>query len=486
MIFSTNSGGSLQVGEKLVELSKIILPILITSSLAYSKSIISMLFLGHLGDIELAGGSLAIGFANITGYSVLKGLAVGMEPICYQAYGAKRWDILTQTYRRTLSLLLVAALPISLLWLNMERMLLWLGQEQNITLIAKIYITYSIPDLLAQAHLHPLKTFLRTQNINKPLTLSVTCAMIFHFPISYLLVVYLDLGVRGVALASAWNSFNINMGLLLYLFRSKRSLRPWEGATMSTYLQSWQPLMALAGPSAISVCLEWWWYEIMIFLCGLLGNPQANVAAMGILIQMTSLLYIIPSSLSSGLSTLVGHELGANQPGSAQQTTTIGLIVAVLWGALAFACTTAARNVWGKLYTGKSQILSLTSTALPILGFCELGNCIQTAACGILIGSARPMTGCSINFTSFYLIGLPIAVMVGFKYELGFVGFWIGLAAAQVSCTCMMVCTLVRTNWTHQANRANTLTQATEGSKNDLETNLLSWWIQTTDLSMLK
>ncbi|KAI5670389.1 hypothetical protein M9H77_10753 [Catharanthus roseus] len=370
-IYSLQSG----VGEKLVELSKIILPILITSSLAYSKSIISMLFLGHLGDIELAGGSLAIGFANITGYSVLKGLAVGMEPICYQAYGAKRWDILTQTYRRTLSLLLVAALPISLLWLNMERMLLWLGQEQNITLIAKIYITYSIPDLLAQAHLHPLKTFLRTQNINKPLTLSVTCAMIFHFPISYLLVVYLDLGVRGVALASAWNSFNINMGLLLYLFRSKRSLRPWEGATMSTYLQSWQPLMALAGPSAISVCLEWW---------------------------------------------------------------------------------------------------CLTSTALPILGFCELGNCIQTAACGILIGSARPMTGCSINFTSFYLIGLPIAVMVGFKYELGFVGFWIGLAAAQVSCTCMMVCTLVRTNWTHQANRANTLTQATEGSKNDLETNLLS------------
>ncbi|KAL0402981.1 UNVERIFIED_CONTAM: protein DETOXIFICATION 48 [Sesamum radiatum] len=56
-------------------------PIIITSLLMYSKSFVSMLFLGHLGDIALSGGSLSISFANITGYSVLKGLAMGMEPI---------------------------------------------------------------------------------------------------------------------------------------------------------------------------------------------------------------------------------------------------------------------------------------------------------------------------------------------------------------------------------------------------------------------
>ncbi|MCI11927.1 multidrug and toxin extrusion protein 2-like, partial [Trifolium medium] len=37
---------------------------------------ISMLFLGHLNELALAGGSLAVGFANITGYSILSGLAV--------------------------------------------------------------------------------------------------------------------------------------------------------------------------------------------------------------------------------------------------------------------------------------------------------------------------------------------------------------------------------------------------------------------------
>ncbi|KAL6980831.1 hypothetical protein U1Q18_022469 [Sarracenia purpurea var. burkii] len=433
-----------------------------------------MLFLGHLGDIELAAGSLSIAFANITGYSVLKGLATGMEPICCQAFGAKKWGILSQTYRRTLYLLLLVAIPISLLWLNVEPILLRLGQDRSITAVARVYIIYSIPELLGQVHLHPLRTFLRTQNINKPLTLSATFAMILHLPINYFLVIYLKLGVKGVALASAWNSFNINFGLLVYLILSEKALKPWDGAVPNTCSEGWQPLLALAGPSVFSVCLEWWWYEIMLLLCGLLRNPQASVAAMGILIQITSLLYAFPSSLSSSLSTLVGHELGANQPARAQQTTLIGLVVAVIWGFLAFAFTIAVKDLWGKLYTDDPCILALTSNALPIIGFCELGNCPQTAACGILLGSARPKMGCYINFGSFYIIGLPIAVLLGFKFKMGFIGLWFGLGAAQASCTCMMVYTLVHTDWKHQAKRAKELTQAADSQKNALEANFLN------------
>ncbi|KAG8390167.1 hypothetical protein BUALT_Bualt01G0055300 [Buddleja alternifolia] len=464
---------SMQVAEKLISLAKIACPIIITSLLMYSKSFISMLFLGHLGDIALSGGSLSISLANITGYSVLKGLAMGMEPICYQAYGAKRWAILTETYKRTLVLLLAAAVPISLVWLNMGSILLWLGQDEDIAAVAKIYIKWSIPDLIAQAHFHPLRTFLRTQNINRPLTISVICSMLLHCPINYFLVVYLNLGVRGVALASAWNTLNVNLGLLVYLFLSKTSLRPWGGEIANIFSKGWWPLLTLAGPSVLSVCLEWWCYEILLLLCSLLSNPQANVAAMGILIQTTSLLYVFPSSFSSGLSIQVGHELGADQPEQARQTTIVGFTLAALWGILAFIFTIAVKDVWGKLFTSEPKILGLTSVTLPILGFCELGNSPQTSACGILVGSARPKIGCCINFVSFYLIGLPVAALLAFKFKMGFVGLWFGLAAAQVSCTCMMVCTLFYTDWSQQASRAKELTQGKEGSRNDLEAPIL-------------
>lgn len=464
----------MQVAEELTSLGRIACPIVLTSLLLFSRSIISMLFLGRLGDIQLAGGSLSIGFANITGYSVLKGLAIGMEPICCQAYGAKRWAVLSQAYQKTVCLLLLATIPISFLWLNMEPILLWLGQDPTTTSIAKIYISFSLPDLLAQAHLHPLRIFLRTQSLTTPLTLAATCALILHLPINYFLVIYLNLGVKGVALASAWHTLNLNLGLLVYLVLSKKVLKPWKGASWISCFRGWRPLLALALPSALSVCLEWWWYELMQILCGLLINPQASIAAMGILIQTTGLIYVFPHSLSAGLSTRVGHELGANRPARAQFAAIIGLAVAVACGLSAVGFTTAVRYVWGKMFTCEQEILALTSTALPILGFCELGNAPQTAACGVLTGSARPKVGANINFGSFYLVGLPVAVFMGFKFKIGFLGLWFGLVAAQASCVCMMLYTLVRTDWKQQATRAKELTQAAEGDCADLEASLLS------------
>ncbi|XP_010252086.1 PREDICTED: protein DETOXIFICATION 53-like [Nelumbo nucifera] len=462
-----------EVAEELTLLGKIAGPILMTSLLLYSRSIISMLFLGHLGDVELAGGSLAIGFANITGHSVMRGLAMGMEPICCQAYGAKRWVVLSQTYKRSVFLQLLATIPISLLWLYMEPILLWLGQDSIITSTAKVYITFSLPDLLAQAHLHPVRTFLRTQGLTTPLTLTATCAMALHLPINYFLVIHLNLGVRGVALAAAWNTLNLNLGLLLYLLLSKTAVKPWDGSIVSCF-QGWRPLLVLTLPSVLSVCLEWWWYEIMLLLCGLLTNPQASVAATGILMQTTSLIYAFPYSLSLGLSTRVGHELGAGRPTRARWATIIGLFVAVVCGLSAFAFTTAVRYTWGKMYTAEQEILKLTSTVLPILGFCELGNCPQTTACGALIGTARPKVGANINFGSFYLVGLPVAVIMGFWLKIGFMGLWFGLVAAQASCMCMMMYTLFHTDWKYQAKRAMELTQTAERNQDDLEASLFN------------
>ncbi|CAL0301727.1 unnamed protein product [Lupinus luteus] len=78
----------------------------ITGLLSYSRAMISMFFLRYLGEMELVGGSLSIGFANITHYSVIAGLAMGVEPICGQAYRAKQMKILGLTPQRTILLLL--------------------------------------------------------------------------------------------------------------------------------------------------------------------------------------------------------------------------------------------------------------------------------------------------------------------------------------------------------------------------------------------
>ncbi|KAM6588006.1 hypothetical protein CsatA_010611 [Cannabis sativa] len=438
-------------------IANIALPMVLTGLLLYSRSLISMLFLGRLGELSLAGGSLAIGFANITGYSVLSGLAMGMEPICGQAFGAKRFKLLGLTLQRTVILLLLTSLPIAILWLNMRRILLLCGQQDDIATEAQSYIFFSLPDLIAQSILHPLRVYLRTQSITLPLTFCATLSIILHIPINYFLVSVLNLGIKGVALSGVWTNFNLVGSLIVYVVISGVYKKTWVEIS-SDCLRAWKSLLSLAIPSCISVCLEWWWYEFMILLCGLLLNPQATVASMGILIQTTALMYIFPSSLSFGVSTRVGNELGANNPQRAKLAAIVGLLYSSVLGLSALLFAVMVRNIWAKMFTQDVEIIALTSMVLPIIGLCELGNCPQTTGCGVLRGTARPSFGANINLGCFYLVGMPVAIWLSFYVGFDFTGLWLGLLAAQSSCVVTMLVVLARTNWEIQAQRAKELT----------------------------
>lgn len=449
-----------QALQEIKAIGKISGPTTITGLLLYSRAMISMLFLGYLGELELAGGSLSIGFANITGYSVISGLAMGMEPICGQAYGAKQMKLLGLTLQRTVLLLLSTSIPISFMWFNMKRILLWCGQDEEISSVAHTFILFSIPDLFFLSLLHPLRIYLRTQSITLPVTYCSAISVIFHVPLNFLLVVKLQMGVAGVAIAMVWTNLNLFILLFSFTYFSNVYKDSWV-APSSDCLKGWSSLLALAIPTCISVCLEWWWYEFMILLCGLLTNPKATIASMGILIQTTSLVYVFPSSLSLGVSTRIGNELGANRPAKARISMIVSLGCAIALGLLAMLFTTLMRHQWGRFFTNDTEILELTAIALPIAGLCELGNCPQTTGCGVLRGSARPTVGANINLGSFYLVGMPVAMVMGFVVKMGFAGLWLGLLAAQGSCALLMLYVLCTTDWMVQVKRASELTAET-------------------------
>ncbi|MBA0718968.1 hypothetical protein Golax_006678 [Gossypium laxum] len=440
-----------------ISIANIAFPMILTGLMLYSRSLISMLFLGRLGELALAGGSLAIGFANITGYSILSGLAMGMESICGQAFGAKKYTLLGITLQRTVLLLLASSLPISVLWMNMKKILIVCGQDESIANEAQRYLVYSVPDLLAQSLLHPLRIYLRTQSITLPLTCCAILSILLHVPINYFLVTHLKLGIKGVALSGIWTNINLVGSLIIYILYFGVHKRTWGGFSMECF-KEWKSLLNLAIPSCISVCLEWWWYEIMILLCGLLLNPKATVASMGILIQTTALIYIFPSSLSFSVSTRVGNELGANQPKKAKLAAFVGLNCGFILGLSALLFAVLVRNIWATMFTADKDIVALTSLVLPIIGLCELGNCPQTTGCGVLRGTARPKYGANINLGCFYLVGMPVAVWLAFFAGFDFKGLWLGMLAAQVSCMATMLLVLVRTDWDFEAERAMKLT----------------------------
>ncbi|CAM0911746.1 unnamed protein product [Alopecurus aequalis] len=456
---------------EVVSIVRLGVPMVGAGLLMYARSLVSMIFLGQLGRLPLAGGSLALGFANITGYSMLSGLAAGMDPMCSQAFGAGRTSVLAAALRRTISLLLAASVPVSLLWVAMHRVLVATGQDPDIAAAAYEFILCSLPDLLVQSFLHPIRVYLRAQSITLPMTYAAAAALLLHVPVNFLLVHGLHLGIRGVALGAVCTNINFLLFLVAYMYFSgimhgsgggdcKDVLSLAEGE----HVLEWGHLLRLSVHSCMSVCLEWWWYEIMVLLCGVLADPKAAVAAMGILIQTTSLVYIFPHSLGCAVSTRVGHELGAGRPERARLAAHVGLLCGTALGFVACAFATSVRGVWARMFTADAAILQLASAALPILGAAELGNCPQTAGCGVLRGSARPGKAARINVSAFYGVGMPAALALAFwPARLDFRGMWAGMLAAQLVCAALMLRTVQRTDWAEQAIRARELTGSEAG-----------------------
>ncbi|XP_074577944.1 protein DETOXIFICATION 3-like [Curcuma longa] len=57
----------------------------------------STMVVGHLGELDLAAAAIAFSLANVSGFSVLVGMASGLETLCGQAYGAKQYHSISQS-----------------------------------------------------------------------------------------------------------------------------------------------------------------------------------------------------------------------------------------------------------------------------------------------------------------------------------------------------------------------------------------------------
>ena len=61
------------------------------------------------------------------------------------------------------------------------------------------------------------------------------------------------------------------------------------------------------------------------------------------------------------------------------------------------------------------------------------------------------------NLSAFYLIGLPIAIILGFKLHMGEKGLWIGILAGAIMQTILLFLITSSTNWQNQADKKSEL-----------------------------
>ncbi|KAI4373249.1 hypothetical protein MLD38_011394 [Melastoma candidum] len=120
-------------------------PLVAVSLSLYFLQIISTMMVGHLGELYLSCTSLAISFRAVTGFSFIFGFSSGLETLCGQSYGARQYHQFGTQILAGIPSLIVLSLPLSLLWLYLEKILTFVGQDPKISAEAGRFAVHLIP-----------------------------------------------------------------------------------------------------------------------------------------------------------------------------------------------------------------------------------------------------------------------------------------------------------------------------------------------------
>ncbi|KAF5934405.1 hypothetical protein HYC85_030576 [Camellia sinensis] len=210
--------------------------------------------------------------------------------------------------------------------------------------------------------------------------------------------------------------------------------------------------VSLAIPSAFMVCLEYWSYEFLILMSGLLPNSKLETSMMAISLffpyecllmhifdfnaiccnpsisklqsffpsfDTSSLVFRIPYGIGSAVSTRVSNELGAGQPRVAQLAVQVAIFLATAQGLFTSLILVSVRNIWGYLYTNEDEVVKYMASVIPVLVISNFMDGIQAALSGTARGCGWQKIGAFVNLGAYYLVGLPSAIILTFVLHFG-------------------------------------------------------------------
>jgi MATE family multidrug resistance protein len=392
--------------------------------------VVDTVVLGRFSTDALA--AAAVGNAVVFGTILVgQGVLRGIDPLVSQAHGAGDGPAAALALQRGLVLLLPVSLAVALLWLGTEAFLLATGQPPTLARDAHRFVLVQIPSIPFFLAFFVLRSYLQGREIVRPALLVVLAANVVNAVLNWALVFgHLGsprLGLVGGGLAVALARASMTIGLVALVWRA----RLHEGAWVRWSRAALDPaalgrILAIGAPIGAQMGFEVWAFGAAALLAGRLGAE--SIAAHQIALQWAALSFMLPLGIGQAAVTRVGNLIGARALPEAERAAwvAIGLGAAVM---AAWAVLFVVGREWlPRLYTSEAVVIAFSASVMPIAAAFQIFDGTQVVAAGVLGGMGRTRPAAVFNLVGHWMLGLPLAWLLGIRGELGLPGIWWGLA----------------------------------------------------------
>ncbi|KAJ4729623.1 Protein DETOXIFICATION [Melia azedarach] len=426
---------------------------IVVSIFNYMLSFVTLMFSGHLGALALAGASIAsVGIQGLA-YGIMLGMASAVQTVCGQAYGAKKYAAMGIICQRAIVLHLGAAVILTFLYWYSSPILRAMGQSDSIAEQGQIFARGLIPQIYAFALSCPMQRFLQAQNIVNPLAYMSVGVFLLHILLTWIVVYVLNYGLLGAALTLSLSWWLLVILNALYIVLSPSCKETWTGLSTRAFKGIW-PYFKLTVASAVMLCLEIWYNQGLVLISGLLSNPTISLDSISICMNYLNWDMQFMLGLAAAASVRVSNELGAGHPSVAKLSVIVVNGTSIFISIVFSAIVLIFRVGLSKLFTNDYEVIQAVSVLTPLLAISVFLNGIQPILSGVAIGSGWQAVVAYVNLAAYYIIGLPIGCVLGFKTSLGVAGIWWGMIIGVLLQTATLIILTARTNWNTEVIKA--------------------------------
>ncbi len=434
---SSKNAGSAPKTSELRGLIKLALPLIVAHSGQQLMSFVDTAMVGRLGSASIGG--VGIGGGIFFAMTVIgMGTVLGMDALVSQAIGAgehiRARRILFQGIRIALGMSFPVMALIVLCTLLLEPM----GIERETAREASRFL-YSrlfnvIPFLLFAAS----RSYLQAAGGAKVVVWSTIVANVSNLIGNYVLIYGDDglkrlglpgigipaLGVVGSGLSSSIAA-TFSFGVCVMGIRAIQT--PNDPLRYAVDKELLRKIVKMGVPIALQILAEVGAFTIASILSGRMGSGPA--AGFQVAITLASFTFTVTLGLSSATAVRVGQAVGRGDTPAARRIGFLSLVVALAFMTLTATVFLLAPEPLARILTDKTDVLLMAVPLVQIAGVFQLSDGAQVVLAGALRGAGDTVFSQRANVVGHYLIGLPVAIGLGFGLKMGGPGLWWGLSA---------------------------------------------------------
>lgn len=413
-------------------------PMVLTNVAQTAMTATDVLMLGWLSPDALAAGAIG---TNI--YFMLMifglGLVLGVAPVLAQEIGSFKYEVrrVRQTVRHGLWIALFSSVLIWIVLWNAEYILLVTGQDPTIAKLAGTYVRALQWTILPFYGYIILRSFISA--LERPMwaLVIVVAAVVINALANYALIFgnfgMPALGIRGSGLATTIANTMMFFGLTLVIVLDRQFSRyALFGRFWRLDRKQFVHLFKLGLNIGTLLWFEVGLFTVSALIMGLIGRD--TVAAYIVALQFASLTFMVPLGISQAATVRVGLAFGAQDVDGVKRAGWASFVLAISFMAVASVIMLLFPEPLIDLFLDKTKPESQTVRVLAIsflslAALFQVVDGVQSVAGGMLRGLQDTKIPMLIAGIGYWIIGMPVGLLLAFTFDLKGAGIWLGLAS---------------------------------------------------------